>query len=89
MHSNYFTETKDKAERPLNTLYTYVARIYLILRLVKIVDPLEWDHCGGVVVAQSTEDHSIPQSLLQLCCRGQLVLNTRLYPSVKRGEDKR
>ncbi len=42
------------------SMYVVISILYLILRFVKVVDPPDRDHCGGVVVAQSTEDYSVP-----------------------------
>ena len=55
--------------------------VYLVARLLTIVDLLEGDGLWGEEVAQLGQVDAVAQPLLQLCGRGQLLVQTCLHPS--------
>lgn len=54
--------------------------VYLITGLISVVDPFLRHHFGGEKVGKFAKVDAIPQSLLQFCGRGQVLLQAGLHP---------
>jgi len=48
----------------------------LVLSFIQVIDSPQGEDIRGIVVPQFAQNDAIPQCLLQLCGRGELLLNT-------------
>lgn len=60
------------------------ACFHLVARLLAVVDLLEGNRARGKEVAQLGQVDAVPQALLQLRRRGQLLVQAGLHPSARR-----
>lgn len=54
--------------------------VHLIAGLISVVDPFHRHHLWGEKVGKFAEVDPVPQPLLQLCGRGQVLLQAGLHP---------
>ena len=76
----------------IRQVYVYHRRYalppYSVFGFIEIVDSLERDDLWGIVVAQSAENDTIPQCLLKLCGRRNLIFNTGFNPPGERERER-
>ena len=63
-----------------------IKSFHLVTRLLAVVDLLEGDGVRGEEVSQFGQIDAVPEPLLQLRGGRQLLVQTGLHPSARRGE---